>query len=113
MTAHMAFSTSSEIIVSQTSASAWTLAHGSARISERKRSASRCLRTTTSARCLPSAVRRIGSMVTSPSTSIFLTISETEALVTPSQSATLAWIGSIPSSSSSQMASAYSRYLTL
>jgi hypothetical protein len=110
--AHMARSTSSEITPSQDSASAWTLSQGSPSTSDRNRSESRCRRTITSARRRPSAVRRIsGSVSIKPSASSLRTISLTDGRLTPSHSAIRAWMTGMPSSSISQIAPTYSRWV--
>ena len=104
-----ASSTGSEITCSHLPASSWASAQESPRMSVRKRSARRWRRTTRSARDRPLSVRVIESpRSTRPSDSMRWIISDTAGRDTSRRSAMRAWITSMSSSRSSQMASQYS-----
>ena len=106
----MAASTELEMTCSQRPASWWASAHERPRMSVRKRSARRCRRTTCSARFRPRVASLILplAVVTRPSCSIRLIISDTAGRETWRRSAMRAWITSTSSSWSSKIASQYS-----
>ena len=92
-------------------ASRWALCQSRPMTSVSRRSASRCLRTTLSARSRPFVVRRDGAALRrrrSRRPRRRRTISDTDGAAWPRRSASRAWMTGVPSSSSSWMASRYS-----